>query len=302
MNQKPYSSYHGRKSLLQRILTGVAVLLAAALLLAVVALFVLPNFLTYNGEGTEVDWSWLPWYREPAEQTAPPSDGDIDSEVIFEEPGAETTASPSAPALAETDLSFYTRRETPRGLVSGRATGSQGTIADMTGELLTGNGDLRDDRESAREENAALTYAAAWLDPNWTAALEDEQFADKLIERCLLLADMGYDEILFSEAVPEGDGADLAKLYRDVKDALDKAGWEGRLGLVLEQSLAGSRYDEDLIPAIAQSFDRLYFRRAMETRVKSALTDNGFSNSPADIVTVYGSVPNVTWAWAVLPR
>ena len=148
-------------------------------------------------------------------------------------------------------------------------------------------------RKTASEE---YDYVAVYL-------AADEQESDTLVARCLTLADKGADEILLADVTPaETDGADLAKLYREVKTALDQAKWQGRLGLVLDQNLVGSRYQQELVPAIAQSFDRLYFRSGLREGVRNSLLRNGFSDSYADIVTVVNSNPGARYSWAVLPR
>ena len=51
MNRAPYSPYHGRKSPLRRVLTVVVVLLVIALVLALAALFILPNYIVYTPDG-----------------------------------------------------------------------------------------------------------------------------------------------------------------------------------------------------------------------------------------------------------
>ena len=284
MNQKPYSSYHGRKSVFQRILIGVAILLAVVLLLAVVALFVFPA--TYAGDQVQFDLSWLPWVK--SQQDTQIADEGPEPSVIVEEAGPSPSATDQAdePVKVE-DLSFYVRRDVPRGLVpfeEGKTpAANQGVIftSDQTAQLT---------REAAGEYSYAAVYLTA-----------EEQGSDALAAQCLALADKGVDEIILAEVVPTDNGAALAKLYRDVKTALVDAGWEGRLSLVLEQSLV-SGYDDDLFPAIAQSFNRLYFRHTMQNNVKNALNKNGFSTTAyTDTVTVYTAVPNVNYVWAVLP-
>lgn len=303
MSRKPYSTYHGRRSLGQRILMAIAVILAVALLLALVALFVLPNYMTYDGDTLQFNLPLPGRGQGQATLTPQPTAGEEEPDIVIDDqPSAQPSPTPAT--VDEVDLSQFERRDVPLGLVAAAGAGPRegdGSIFDMTGDVDKWNEDLNTDRAAARELNLSLPYAAAWMAPDWTEALEGEDFAQSLTQRCLALADSGYDEIVFSEAVPKGDGAELAKLYRAVKDELDKAGWQGRLGLVLDQSLVGSQYDEDLMPAIAQSFDRLYFRRAMQANVKSALTTNGFEDKPANYVTVYATIPSVNWSWAILP-
>lgn len=305
MSRKPYSTYHGRRSLGQRILMAVAVILAVALLLALVALFVLPNYMTYDGDTLQFNLP-LPGRGQGGQATTSPqpTDGEGEPDIVIDDhPSAPPSPTPTAAGAV--DLSQLERREAPLGLVSTAGTAPRegdGSIFDMTGDVDKWNEDLDADRAAERERNLSLPYAAAWLAPDWAEALAGADFAEALTQRCLALADSGYDEIIFSQATPKDSGADLAKLYRGVKAELDRAGWQGRLGLVLDQGLVGSQYDEDLMPAIAQSFDRLYFGRAMQANVKSALTTNGFEDKPANYVTVYATIPSVNWSWAILPQ
>ncbi len=302
MNRKPYSTYHGRKTLLQRILTAVAVILAVALLLALVALLVLPNYMTYTGDGLQFN---VPLPKRPA-QTAQPqpsaaASGDPEF-VIDDQPSAAPSRTPTPGQ--KVDLSQFERRDVPLGLVVAAGEGPReqdGYIFDQHVSVRAADG--------AAETHRSLLYAAAYVNPDWDSILDEDEnarttgFADYITQWCMDCAARGYDEIILSDTVtadndPKGEAQ--AALYRRIKSELDQAGWQGRLGLVLDQSWAGSGYDADLMPAIAQSFDRLYFRRAMQSNVKTALTANGFDNKPANYVTIYDAIPNVNWAWAVL--
>ncbi len=307
MNRKPYSTYHGRKTLLQRILTAVAVILAVALLLALVALLVLPNYMTYTGDGLQFN---VPLPKRPAQtaQPQPSAAASGDPEFVIDD---QPSAAPSAGATAETDLSRFERRDVPLGLVVAAGAGprEQDGYVFHTRVTTVGVGD--GDMEGNAEFHRSLLYSAAYIDPypDWDSILDEDEnarttgFADYITQWCMDCAARGYDEIILSDTVtadndPKGEAQ--AALYRRIKSELDQAGWQGRLGLVLDQSWAGSGYDADLMPAIAQSFDRLYFRRAMQSNVKTALTANGFDNKPANYVTIYDAIPNVNWAWAVL--
>lgn len=304
MSRNLYGTYRGRKSLLQRILTAVAVILAVALLLALVALFVLPNYMTYTGDGLQFNVP-LP-KRKPADQTAQPLPSAADDEpgfVIDDQPSAAPSQTPTPGQKA--DLSQFERRDVPLGLVVAAGGGPReqdGYIFDMhvPGRDPTGSVEL----------NLSLLYSAIYVNPQWDSILDENKtarttgFADYITDWCLDGAAGGYDEIILSDTVTADNdptGEAQAALYRRIKSELDEAGWKGRLGLVLDQSWAGSQYDADLMPAIAQSFDRLYFRRAMQGNVKTALTTNGFDNKPANYVTIYDAIPNVNWSWAVLP-
>ena len=281
MNQKPYHSYHGRRSLGQRILMGIAIVLAVVLLLGVVALFVYYNNFDFRSSVTN--------RPKTSAQPDPIQSGDDGEEPIFVIEDPDDNPDPDPYKLADdVDLSFYVSREVPMGLAlyeEGKApTAGQGVIFTLgqTGGLT---------RKAASEQN----YVAVYL-------TKDEQKSDTLVKQCLTLADKGADEIILADVTPaQTDGADLAKLYREVKTALDEAGWKGRLGLVLDQNLTGSRYHDDLVPAIAQSFERLYFRSGLRDGVRNTLIRNGFSDSYADIVTVVRSNPGARYSWAVLP-
>lgn len=304
MNRKPYSTYHGRKTLLQRILTAVAVILAVALLLALVALFVLPNYIdmTYTGDTLQLN---LPLPKRPVQTPSPqPSQGEDDPGfVIDDQPSAAPSRTPTPGQ--KTDLSQFERRDVPLGLAVAEGAGPR----ERDGYIFRERDPKRDSASGLAERNRDLLYAAAYIDPDWDGILEEDEtarttgFADYITNWCLSAAASGYDEIILSDAVTADDdpkGEAQAALYRRVKKELDQAGWQGRLGLVLDQSWAGAGYDADLMPAVAQSFDRLYFRRAMQSNVKTALTTNGFDNKPANYVTIYDAIPNVNWSWAVL--
>ncbi len=305
MNRNPYRSYRGRKTLGRRVLTAIVILLAVALLLGLVALVVLPNYAVYTADGLRFDLPLLGKGRgEPTPEPLP--DEAQEPEVVIDvpspTPSPSPTPAPSAPAAV--DLSGLVRREPTLGLVEVAGAGPgqrQGGIFDMTGGLTTPGQLPQGDHQAAREVCAQLPYAVAWLAPDWAALLAREGGEEDLTGWCLALADSGYDEILFSEAVPADDGAALAQTYRAVKAALDQAGWQGRLGLVLDQSLAGSTYAPDLLPAIAQSFGRLYFRRSLRDDVHTALAEAGFDDKAMNIVTVYDRPQSVRWAWAALP-
>lgn len=327
MNRNPYQSYRGRKNAGRNILVGVVIALAVALVLALIAMVVLPNYVTYTADGARFD---LPFFdkgraevtpepmdsQEPqviVDGAAPPAAGASaapgggvgagTSPAVSAAPGDVVSAAPVSAAPLSVDLSGLTRREAPLGLSVTPGAG-QGGIVDQTIGLADPGQVPTIDRDASRATCQGMPYAAAWLAPDWNALLTREGGADDLTRWCLTLADGGYDEILFSEAVPTDNGAALAQTYQSVKAALAWAGWQGRLGLVLDQGLTGSEYDPSLLPAIAQSFERLYFRSALQSGVQNALTAQGFNGQSANIVTVYaGAVPgNVRWAWAVLPQ
>lgn len=300
MKRSPYSSYHGRGSWLRRILVAIVILLVIALAVALVGLFVLPNYIVYTQNGPQLV---IPFFSSPqAPQTASPAPTEAVSpgpdavqtpgDIVIE-PLPSSTPKPSPDPTV--DLSAFPRRDMPLGL---RPLGrdetlgaGQGSLADMTDVDLSAEGD------QLRTATADLPYAAAWLAPDWAGLTEEE-----LTRQCLELSACGFDEIVFSEYVPTGDGKELAQLYRAVKAALDDAGWQGRLSLALDQALFDRRYDADLIPAVAQSFERLYFRSTLKAANKTALTNNGFTANGYTLVTVVKNIANLNYAWAVLPN
>lgn len=308
MNRKPYSTYHGRKTLLQRILTAVAVILAVALLLALVALFVLPNYIdmTYTGDTLQFNLPLPGLGQGQGGQKATPQPSAAasgDPEFVIDD---HPSAAPSAGTGVEVDLSRFERRDVPLGLVVAAGEGPREQDGYIFDAPLPGH----EPAGASAEFSRSFLYAATYVNPAWDGILEEDEtarttgFADYLTNWCLTAAANGYDEIILSDTVtadndPKGEAQ--AALYRRVKSELDEAGWQGRLSLVLDQSWAGSQYDADLMPAVAQSFDRLYFRQAMQSNVKTALITNGFENKPANYVTVYDAIPNVNWSWAVLP-
>lgn len=294
MRQNPYSSYRGRKSLGRRILTAIVIALVIVLVLALAALFILPNsgLVTYTETGVELTWP----RRAAAQPSAAPS-GEEEPGFIIDAPASP---SPSAPAAGEADLSGYVRREptlgletvSPEALLAGT---DKGVILDMA--------EVDPAAEGLSQALADAPYAAAylntdqvWYGPEGGATMDFGAWA-------VQVAALGFDELILADTVPEDDGAALAKLYRDTRAALDAALWQGRLSLVLDQTLAGAGYDEDLMPAIAQSFDRLYFRSSLRDATRAALENGGFDCGVYEnIVTVYAAVPNVSYHWAVLPQ
>ncbi len=310
MNRSPYSSYRGRGGLGRKILVAIVILLLIALVLALVGLFVLPNYVVYTADGPQLVLPWFSGQPKPTQAPAPsavidaPSAAPGEDDFVVDTPSPSPSPSPSAPA----DLSDFPRRDVPRGLVN--STGNPGEKDGSVFDMPTPP--AGSDLSASAERNRALPYAAAYINPDWDSIAEEDDtarttgFGDFLTAWCLDAAARGYDEIILSDGVTaqnDPKGKAQAALYRQLKKELTDAGWQGRLGLVLDQSLASSDYDPDLIPAVAQSFDRLYFRHTLQGGMKSALTASGFAGTTADIVTLYADVPTgVSWSWAVLPQ
>lgn len=296
MNRSPYSAYRGRKSVLQRVLIAIVILLVIALALATVALFVLPRYVVDTPNGPQLvlplfgsgNSSATPGPVQTAQVSVEPTALATDGNVVVEPPSA--TPSPTPTPIPADDLLSYVRRDIPLGLALTQpdaldAGGSNGILVDMTDfDLDKAGSDL------SKGLAAVTPYSAAWLP------------ADRVdTELCVTLASLGFDELVLAENVPTDGGSRLAKSYTDIKKTLDDAGWQGRLGLVLNQDLFDAKYDDGLIPAIAQSFDRLYFRTTLKSANKNALTSNGFTANGYTLVTVVQNVANLNYAWAILP-
>lgn len=313
MKRSPYSAYHGRKTLAHKLLTAIVILLVIILALALVALFVLPSYVVYTADGPKLE---LPLFsgltpassRPTTPVTAEPSPTDdpaIPSDVVVEPPSAPPSPTPAVPS--DLDLSQLERRDMPLGLVTAAGAGPRqgdGFIFDQQGFVPA------PDPQGVVEFNRSLLYSAVYISPQWDDVLEKDEaarttgFEDYITQWCLTEAACGYDEIILSDGVTAADdptGKAQAGLYRRVKAELDQAGWQGRLGLVLDQSLFDARYDADLIPAVAQSFERLYFHTTLKNANKNALTDNGFVANGYTLVTVVQNPANLNYAWAVLP-
>lgn len=300
MNRSPYSAYRGRKSALQRVLIAIVILLVIALAVAIVALFVLPRYVVDTPNGPQLvlplfgsgSSSATPGPVQTAEVTAAPTAQATDGNVVVEPPSATPSPTPSpAPDLAD-----YVPRDIPLGLALTpvddlEATGNNGILVDMT------DVDLAQAGSGLSKGLAAAPYAAAYFHLGGSQSVGTEI--------CITLASLGFDEIVLAEEVPQGSGEhlgdDLAQRYVNLKTALDDAGWQGRLGLVLNQDLFDSKYGDGLIPAIAQSFDRLYFRTTLKSANKTALTNGGFTANGYTLVTVVQNVANLNYAWAILP-
>lgn len=292
MSQGPYSSYHGRKrhgrSVLVGIVAALVILLAAVLAGYYLGFFNIPG--APGGPGTA---GTQPTPDAQPSAAVPPSQEPI---VVIDAPSPSPSAAPAA------DLAGYTPRDITIGLVlvtpdTLPQESKNGVLVDMTAADLTAlDGDFT-------AKLAALPYAAAWVAPDW-AALQDDvpAFQTELQGRCAALAALGFDEIVLSAADPATtDGDVLAGVYDSLRGALTDAGWKGRLGL--ELGLAWFDADSDvLIPRVAQSFDRLYFRKTLPAGGKKALTDGGFDANGKTLVTVVKSVANLNYAWAVLPQ
>ncbi len=302
MNHRPYSAYRGRKSWGRRILIALAVILAVALVLAVAAAVILPNYIVYTDDGPRVVLPLFGGSHPSATPTPSPS------EEPSQEPAVVVESVTPTPTPTPTPAPMEPRREPTLGLltfpldklVDGSAAmelkADQGAVFDMTDADLTDVGALLDG-------NRNLPYSAAYLDLEWSALEEEDHqaFVDAAAEQCVRLAQVGFDELIFSEAVPTDDGASLVELYKAAKTALDDAGYKGRLSLALDQALFAQTYDETLIPTVSQTFERLYFRHTLKERNRSALVENGFAADGYTLVTVVRGAANLNYAWAVLP-
>lgn len=276
MSQVPYNSYHGRKRHGRSILIGVVTALVVVLAAVLVGYYC--GFFNVPGPTAQ---------PTPSAQDVPGAQPSQEPVVVVESSAPSPSPSPTPTAV---DLSGYVP---PEKAALGLVLTEYGALADKAPER-----DTLVDMTAADLSAAVLPetehYLAAW----WQV---DPAKSEAALEDCAALAALGFDEIVLASAVPTDDGADLAKLYRDLKSGLAAAGWKGRLGLDLDQDLFADKYAEDLIPAIAQSFDRLYFRHTLSGGNKNALTDNGFAADGLTIVTVTKGPANLNYAWAVLP-
>lgn len=286
MGQIPYNSYHGRKRRLRSVLIG-AVTALVILLAAVLAGYYFGFFNLPDVPATQAPVPSPAQVTEPAQTPVPPQEPDL----VIEPPSAAPSPSPSAPA-AQADLSGYTLRDLPAslGLVLAKSDAlpqesRHGVLVDLT------DFDLSQADPAFTESLAALPYAAAWLSADADADLAAQ------------VAALGFDELVLAATVPatEEDSAALTQRYRDIKASLDKAGWKGRLGLDVDQGVFSAPGHEDLTSAIAQSFERLYFRKTLSSANKKTLTDGGFAATGRTIVTAIKNPADLGYAWAVLP-
>lgn len=278
--KNPYSTYHGRKSWLRRILIAIVVLLVIALAAAIVGLFVLPNYVEYTPDGPRLV---LPFFgSRPVEQSPSPTpDVTDDPAVIIDLPSPTPEPTPAPTPIPE----MLPRRDAPLGLVSyefprlldGAAKESlaakRGAVFDVTGADLA--------QEGIRDAILDLPYAVAMT--AW----------DGSEESLTTLAGLGFDEILLT-GVTEAD----ASKSREVLDGL---GYLGRLSAVAEKS--PFQDDTALGRALAEHFDRVYVPGGNwgGLNLYKYLKDNGFTGTTADIVTTVNKPISANYSWAILP-
>lgn len=278
--KSPYSTYHGRKSWLRRILIAIVVLLVIALAAAIVGLFVLPNYVEYTPDGPRLV---LPFFGSPpTEQSPSPTPGVTDDPaVIIDLPDPTPEPTPVPTPIPE----MLPRRDAPLGLVSyefprlldGAAKESlaanRGAIFDVT------EADLQD--PGIRDAILDLPYAVA-MTP-----------LDGSDETLTTLAGLGFDEILLT-GVTEADAA-------KPREVLAGLGYLGRLSVVAEKS--PFQDDTALGRAMAEHFDRVYVPGGNwgGLNLYKYLKDNGFAGTTADIVTTVGKPLSANYSWAILP-
>lgn len=278
--KSPYSTYHGRKSWLRRILIAIVVLLVIALAAAIVGLFVLPNYVEYTPDGPRLV---LPFFGSPRTEQSPSPTPDVtdDPAVIIDLPSSTPEPTPAPTPIPE----MLPRRDAPLGLVSyefprlldGAAKESlaanRGAIFDVT------EADLQD--SGIRDAILDLPYAVA-MTP-W----------DGSDETLTTLAGLGFDEILLT-GVTETDAA-------KPREILACLGYLGRLSVVAEKS--PFQDDTALGRAMAEQFDRVYVPGGNwgGLNLYKYLKDNGFAGTTADIVTTVGKPLSANYSWAILP-
>lgn len=285
MNRSPYSSYHGRGSWLRRILVAIVILLVIALAVAIVGLFVLPNYIVYTPDGPQLV---LPLFAKPQATPAPagslppsvasdpsplPSTPD---DIVFETPSA--APSPSvAPSLDPQALPE--RRTAPLGLIpyeEGK------TLGGKQGFLFTAQ-QAEDFTAATAQEDYG--YAAVYLDAG-------ELDADALADRCLTLAQKGVDELVVAGEVD----------WPALRKALPRDVFHGYLSAVAEK--APFQNDTQQGQDMARYCDRVYVPGGNWNGLNlyRYLKDHDFVGTTADIVTTVSSPISTNYAWAILPR
>lgn len=280
MNRSPYSAYHGRKSVLRRVLTAIVILLVIALALALVALFVLPNYVVYTPEGPQLV---LPLFggRDPGGPgpSAPAGPSPAQSpDVVIETPSAAPSPSPKpSPSRDPNDLP--PRRVAPLGLVPYE---EDKTLSGNQGFLFTADQVEDFTRSTCQEE---YDYVAVYLDAG-------EMDQAELEAACLALADRAIDELVVAGEVD----------WPALREALPAGWFHGYLSAVADKS--PFQNDTQQGRDVAQCCDRVYVPGGSwgGLNLYRYLKDNGFAGSTADIVTLVNKPISANYAWAVLPQ
>lgn len=283
MKRSPYSSYHGRGSWLRRILIAIVILLVIALAVALVGLFVLPNYIVYTQNGPQLV---IPFFSASSQspQTASPSPSEAVSPSLdaVQTPGdivIEPLPSPSAkPSPSRSPEPLPPRRTAPLGLVpyeEGKTLGAK------QGFLFTAD-QVEDFTRSTSQEDH--DYVAVYVDAEGLDA-------ETLAETCLTLVDKAVDELVVSGDVD----------WPALRKALPADYFHGYLSAVSGKS----PFQEDTQQGrdMAQYCDRVYVPGGNWNGLNlyKYLKDNGFQGTTADIVTTVNKPLSTNYAWAVLP-
>lgn len=283
MNRSPYSSYHGRGSWLRRILVVIVILLVIALAVAVVGLFVLPNYIVYTPNGPQLvipffGGSQPPQTTQPSPTqaiSAPPSPSQTPGDIVI-----EPLPSPSAkPSPSRDPEPLPERRAAPLGLVpyeEGKTLGAN------QGFLFTA-GQVEDFTRTTCQEDYG--YVAVYLDAG-------ELTADELAEACLALADKAVDELVVTGEVD----------WPALREALPERYFHGYLSAVADKS--PFQNDTQQGRDMAKYCNRVYVPGGNWNGLNlyKYLKDNEFKGTTADIVTTVNKPLSTNYAWAILPQ
>lgn len=280
MNRSPYSSYHGRGSWLRRVLVVIVILLVIALAVAVVGLFVLPNYIVYTPNGPQLV---IPFFNgsQPSQAPSPSPTRAVEASPS-QTPGdiiIEPLPSPSAkPSPSRDPEPLPERRAAPLGLVpyeEGK------TLPANQGFLFTAQQVEDFTRATCREDYG---YVAVYLD---AGGLDQETLA----ETCLDLADKAVDELVINGEVD----------WPALREALPESYFHGYLSAVAGKS----PFQDDTQQGrdMAKYCDRVYVPGGNWNGLNlyRYLKDNEFKGTTADIVTTVTKPLSTNYAWAVLP-
>lgn len=293
----PYSTYHGRKSWLRRILIAIVILLVIALAAAIVGYLVLPNYVEYTSDGTAR--LVLPFFGGGKPTAAPtPTPGvTVDpTDIVIDTPPPSPSPTVTPPPAPD---SLPPRRDTPLGLtgfewprlLDGSAKES---LAKGRGAIFTTQGADLEDPELTIQLPQDLPYAAALVS-------YDPEAAEDVIITCQRLVGKGFDEVILTPAedvtLSDGDASFLA----DLRSALEEYHFNGRISAVAEK--APFQNDTALGRAMAEHLDRVYVPGGNwgGLNLYKYLKDNGFRGTTADIVTTVNKPISANYSWAILP-
>lgn len=293
----PYSTYHGRKSWLRRILIAIVILLVIALAAAIVGYLVLPNYVEYTSDGTAR--LVLPFFGGGKPTAAPtPTPGvTVDpTDIVIDTPPPSPSPTVTPPPAPD---SLPPRRDTPLGLtgfewprlLDGSAKES---LAKGRGAIFSISGADFDDPALTVQTPQDLPYAAALVP-------YDPEDGEAVIITCQTLAGKGFDEVILAPAGDASFSDTDVTFFADLRDALEEYHFNGRVSVVAEK--APFQNDAALGRAMAEQFDRIYVPGGNWNgfNLYKYLKDNGFQGTTADIVTTVTKPISANYSWAILP-